>query len=342
MKYKSCIYVNHCLGFNDSRVVYCTLGNTAKNKQYPVLIDNYNGEPIDWEKLLDKIDADKQSHRNGVIIDSCKDCLMLEDKDWDEETEPRKFKYILFSNWYACNSACRYCWKDEKDFLIEDVDANSKINPNDTYDIIPIVRDLIDKNLLTDDATVDFAGGEPTMYYKFDEALKMFIDAKIKHIIINTNAIIYSDAITKAIAKGVAEVVVSIDAGTKEVHQKVKRVASFDRVLENFAKYCSAKQPKNSNSVCSKYIIVPHLNDSKEEIKKWLDFSKEMNATELIINADDRMFMHKPDLDDFKIVKDLCDYFINEAKKENVSYRIYGNAINIYTTLGLTPPDSLG
>ncbi|MDO5304463.1 MAG: radical SAM protein [bacterium] len=224
MKYKSCHYVNHCLSFNDSRIVYCTLGNTAKNKQYAVLKENYNGEPIDWEKLLDRIEADKQSHRDGVIIDSCKDCMMLSEKDWDEETEPRKFKYILFSNWYACNSACRYCWKDEKDFLIEDVDANSKINPNDTYDIIPIVRDLIDKNLLTDDATIDFAGGEPTMYYKFDEALKMFIDAKIKHIIIHTNAINYSKEIERAVREGIAELLISVDAGTKEVHQDVKRV----------------------------------------------------------------------------------------------------------------------
>ena len=341
MKYKSCSYVNHCLGFNDSRIVYCTLGNTAKNKQYPVLKENYNGEPIDWDKLLDKIESDKQSHRDGVIIDSCKDCIMLSEKDWDKECEPKKFKYILLSNWYACNSACRYCWKDNKNFLIKDIDANSKIDPNDTYDIVPILKDLIDKNLLADDVIIDIAGGEPTMYYKFNEALNLLIDADIKNIIINTNAIIYSDAITRAIEKGVAEVVVSIDAGSKKIHQKVKRVASFDRVLENFAKYCKAKQPQNSNSVCSKYIIVPHLNDSKEEIKKWIDFSKEMNATELIINADDRMYMNEPNLNDFQKVKELCDYFIEETKKTNMPYRIYGNAYNIYTTLGLTLPNSL-
>ena len=342
MKYKSCHCVNHCLDFNDSRIVYCTIGNTSKNKQYAVLKENYNGEPIDWDKLLDKIEADKQSHRDGIIIESCKDCMMLSEKNWDEEIEPKKFKYILFANWYDCNSACKYCWKDEKDFLIEDVDTNSKINPNDTYDIVPILKDLINKNLLSEDVVFDIAGGEPTMYYKFEEALNILIDADIKNIIINTNAIIYSEAITKAIAQGVAEVVVSIDAGTKDVHQKVKRVVSFDRVLENFAKYCKAKQPQNSNSVCSKYIIVPHLNDSKEEIKKWMTFSKKMNATKLIINADDRIYMTEPNIDDFKKIKELCDYFISEAKKANISYRIYGNAINIYSTLGITPPQSVG
>ena len=222
--------------------------------------------------------------------------------------------------------------------MIKNIDANSKIDPNDTYDIVPILKDLINKNLLSEDVVFDIAGGEPTMYYKFEEALNILIDADIKNIIINTNAIIYSEAITKAIAKGVAEVVVSIDAGTKDVHQKVKRVVSFERVLANFTKYCNAKQPQNSNSVCSKYIIVPHLNDSKEEIKKWMTFSKKMNATKLIINADDRIYMTEPNIDDFKKIKELCDYFISEAKKANMKYVLYSNACNAYITLGLEPP----
>ena len=341
MRYKSCYSFNRGLCFNDSRIVYCTLGNTAQNKEYPVLIENYNGEPIDWEKILDKIEKEKINRKNGMIADCCKDCLMIEEQDWDADNEIRKFKYILFANWSACNSACRYCWKDEKDFLIEDVDTK-KINPNDTYDIIPIVRDLIDKNLLSEDATIDFAGGEPTMYYKFDEALKMFIDAKIKHIIIHTNAINYSEEIERAIREGIAEIMVSVDAGTKEVHQDVKRVVSFDRVLENLAKYCKAKQPQNSNKVRSKFVIVPNRNDKKYEIYKWIYTAKEMNVSELVLNADDRMYMTEPNLDDFRKVKELCDYFIEEAKNADMRYLLYSNACNAYTTLGYELPEYCG
>ncbi len=337
MRYKSCYSFNRGLCFNDSRIVYCTLGNTAQNKEYPVLIENYNGEPIDWEKILDKIEKEKINRKNGMIADCCKDCLMIEEQDWDADNEIRKFKYILFANWSACNSACRYCWKDEKDFLIEDVDTK-KINPNDTYDIIPIVRDLIDKNLLSEDATIDFAGGEPTMYYKFDEALKMFIDAKIKHIIIHTNAINYSEEIERAIREGIADVVVSIDAGTKEVHEKIKRVVSFDRVMTNLDKYCKARQPQNSNSVRSKYIIVPKMNDSKDEIKKWIDYSREMNTAGLVLNADDRMFTPNPNMDDFRKVKELCDFFLEEVNKTSTEHWVYYNVINAYKALGLPPP----
>ncbi len=341
MRYKSCQFVNHYLGFNDSRIVYCTLGNTAKNKQYAVLKENYNGEPIDWDELLDKIESDKQSHKNGKIIDSCKDCMMLREEDWDTICEPRKFKYVLFSNWYACNSACSYCWKDGEDFLIEDVDSK-KIDPNDTYDIIPIVKDLIEKKLLAEDALVDFAGGEPTMYYKFYEALNMLIDANVKHFIINTNAINYSEGIERAVKEGVADLMISVDAGTKEIHQKVKRVVSFDRVLKNLARYCNALQPHNTNKVRSKYIIIPHVNDIEDEIIKWIYTAKEMHVSELVLNADDRMYMTEPNIDDFKRVKELCDFFIKEVKKADMRYLFYSNACNAYTTLGLPLPQYKG
>lgn len=339
MEYWSCHYINHCLGFNDSRIVYCTLGNQSKGKQYAVLKENYNGEPIDWEALLTQIEADKESNRQGNLIDSCKDCMMLRYRDWDSEVPKGKFKYVLFSNWYACNSACRYCWKDGKDFLIRNVEKNSQINENDTYDIIPIVEDLINKNLLTEDATIDFAGGEPTMYYHFNEALKLFIDANIHKIIIHTNAIIYSEQIERAIREGIAEVLISVDAGTKTVHQKVKRVVSFDRVYENLEKYCRAKLPENTNKVRSKYVIVPGYNDSEKEILKWVKKSKEIGVSELVLNADDCMYMEEvPNLENFKRVKELTDYFIKTVNELDCRYHLYSNAINAYTTLGIDIP----
>lgn len=343
MEYLSCHYVNHCLGFNDSRIVYCTLGNQSRGKQYAVLKENYNGEPIDWEKLLDKIEADKESNRQGNLIESCKDCMMLRVRDWDSEVPPRKFKYVLFSNWYACNSACRYCWKDGKDFLIRDVEKNSVINEHDTYDIIPIVKDLISKDLLTEDATIDFAGGEPTMYYKFNEALKLFVDAGVHKIIIHTNAIIFSPEIERAVSEGIAELLISVDAGTKKVHEKVKRVVSYNKVWENLERYCKAKKPENTNKVRSKFVIVPGYNDSENEILRWVKKSMAIGVSELVLNADDCMYMEeKPDEEKFWCVKNLTDYFIETVKKYDCRYHLYSNAINAYTTLGLDIPQFCG
>lgn len=343
MEYLSCHYVNHCLGFNDSRIVYCTLGNQSRGKQYAVLRENYNGEPIDWEKLLDKIEADKESNRQGNLIESCKDCMMLRVRDWDSEVPPRKFKYVLFSNWYACNSACRYCWKDGKDFLIRDVEKNSVINEHDTYDIIPIVKNLISKDLLTEDATIDFAGGEPTMYYKFNEALKLFVDAGVHKIIIHTNAIIFSPEIERAVSEGIAELLISVDAGTKKVHEKVKRVVSYNKVWENLERYCKAKKPENTNKVRSKFVIVPGYNDSENEILRWVKKSMAIGVSELVLNADDCMYMEeKPDEEKFWRVKNLTDYFIETVKKYDCRYHLYSNAINAYTTLGLDIPQFCG
>jgi wyosine [tRNA(Phe)-imidazoG37] synthetase (radical SAM superfamily) len=337
MKYLSCRYIN-ALCFNDTRIVHCTVGNSSKNKQYAVLQENYNGEPIDWKWLVDSIDAEKESFRNGKVIESCEGCLELRNIDWDFVNQQRKFDYILFSNWYNCNSACIYCYDNQDDFVIEDIDKNSEIKSNDTYDIIPIVKDLIEKDLLSPNVAIEFAGGEPTIYYKFDEALKILVDAGVKNIIINTNAIRYSKEIENAISKGVADVVVSVDAGTKEVHRKIKRVASYDKVIENLTNYCKAKKPENKNRVWSKFIIVDGVNDKEEEIQKWIMKAKEMNITKLYFNADDRLYRQQTTKEVFGRVKELVDYFIDFAQKEEMHYMLCSNVLYPYTLLGFEPP----
>ena len=80
----------------------------------------------------------------------------------------------------------------------------------------------------------------------------------------------------------------------------------------------------------------------KDEIYKWIQTAKEMNVSELVLNADDRMYMTEPNLDDFRKVKELCDYFIEEAKKADMRYLLYSNACNAYTTLGLELPEFYG
>lgn len=340
MKYYSCKFINNSLCFNDSRIVYCTVGNFNNRKKFALLKNNYNGEQIDWDKLLDKIEADKESHRNGKIIESCKNCLMLANRDWDCEKlkSERKFKHVLFSNWNMCNSACIYCKSDGQDYLIKNIKANSKIIENDTYNIIPIIKDLINKNLLTEDAVIDFAGGEPTMYYKFNEALQLLIDADIK-ILINTNAIIYSKEIEMAVKKGLADVVISLDAGTRKIHEKVKRVASYKAVINNLKKYCGALSKENKNKVITKFIIVPGVNDSKKEIFEWIKLSKNIGIFHIYFNADDRLFKNSEcNLEHMQTVKELTDYFIKTANLFNLKYDTFSNANNAYTKLGLDLP----
>jgi wyosine [tRNA(Phe)-imidazoG37] synthetase (radical SAM superfamily) len=302
------------------------------------LQENYNGEPIDWDELLDKIEEEKENARNGKVIECCQGCLELQSKEWDLINQPRKFDYILFSNWYRCNSFCIYCVDLPDELLIEDVTQSSYFNPNDTYDIVPIVKDLVEKDLLSSNATIEFAGGEPTIYYKFDEALKILVDAGVKNIIINTNAIRYSKEIENAISKGVADVVVSVDAGTKEVHRKIKRVASYDKVIENLTNYCKAKKPENKNRVWSKFIIVDGVNDKEEEIQKWIMKAKEMNITKLYFNADDRLYRQQTTKEVFGRVKELVDYFIDFAQKEEMHYMLCSNVLYPYTLLGFEPP----
>ncbi len=343
MKYVSCQYINHGLCFQDSRIVYCTVGNQSMEKNYSVLKENYNGEKIDWDSLFLRINNDKKNLKRGIIPKSCMGCYMLQERDWDNEVKSKKFKYLLLSNWSACNSACRYCWRDGQDFLIDDIDNNSIINENDTYNIVPIIEDLIDKNYLDKEVQVDIAGGEPTMYYKFNEALYLLVNAGVKHITIFSNAIIYSEQIEYAIQKGAADILVSIDAGTAEMHKKLKRIVAFDRIWNNVDKYCSVLNPENKNKVKVKYIIVIGYNDSREEIYKWILRSIKANVSELILQADDCIYMKKnPKKESLEKVIELTEYFLEVVKFFNYRYILYSNVLNAYTMLNHSIPQYYG
>lgn len=339
MKYLSSHCFNGCIVFTDSRIVYSSLGIHCKNSQNSVLKSDYDGEPIDWSQLIKRIESDKEKIRQGQIINLCSGCSMVSYEDWDKKTEPGKFNKVIFASWGKCNSKCRYCKVRGRNFLIKNIKKASKTIKDDTYDIIPIIKDLLEKNLLTNNAVIDFAGGEPTLYCKFNEAIKLLVNDGRYKILVNTNAILYSEPLEKAVRNGIADVTVSIDAGTKHTHEKIKRVMSYDIVLQNLEKYCKVLSDDNINKVNSKYILVRNYNDNTSEIEKWIENSVRIGVSQLIINVDDYIFKYGiPDLKTLQRFKKCIDYFINTLNKINYSYEIYPNALNIYRLLGYTPP----
>ena len=99
-----------------------------------------------------------------------------------------------------------------------------------------------------------------------------------------SSGIKYSPIIAKGISTGQVTVVVSIDSGSKETYKKIKQINAYDKVTNNLKKY--AKAQKFSFNVISKYIIIPEINDTKEEIDKWMKFNKENNIQIITIDIE--------------------------------------------------------
>ena len=238
MKSKICNNLNTSICFNCKSIgiTYCTLTNATNGSGWPKISDDvFDGKRIDWDKFFKRREEEILSIKNDTQRFECKNCQQISEEDF---TDDKKIHYILLSPWQICQSNCIYC--------LGHVDPRPENSPNyqqfyedneEPYDMLAIIRDMVENKVLADDVEIDFAGGEPTLYPKFNEIIDYFIEHNYKNIIIHTNNIVYSKAIEKGIRENAVSLMISIDAGTKKCHEKVKRVKSFDKVWHNFHKY---------------------------------------------------------------------------------------------------------
>jgi len=337
MEYLYCEKMNNQLCFNKDYIYACTVGNNTKQNTNLIIREKYNGEILDLEKFFDEREQIKENAKNGNILESCQGCHYLKLEDWDKVENRRQIDYILISNYQKCNSRCIYC--------ISRIDYNPKeINIPETYNIIPVIKDMLAKGYITQDTKFDFAGGESTLYPYFEELLSMLINFGIKNIIIHTNAIIYSKAIERGIQKGIVSICVSPDSATKKTHEKVKGVKTYDTVWKNVKKYNATKEKFSKNTVSLKYIIVENVNDNETEIDLWLKKVKSVNVKNIRFNADNNIYIKYQNKSEFnhhylaKIVV-LTEYCAERAKFYNLNFTPDYNIHAAYKMLNIKLPD---
>lgn len=310
-KYKSCHGIEYSLVFNGVNLLtYCSLTRSQEEGGgEPIFKHNYCGEIVDWNELFEDRKKKRAIIKEKGELPECKNCIFLEEKEWDGA---EKFANVLITNYIACNSKCIYCPMPDP-------------TKNKLYNIVPVLKDMIKKDVIKKDAVIDFAGGEPTIYRWFDEALKILIKNDFTRISVNTNAIKFSRAIHEGIKKGKVSMVVSLDAGTKEMHEKVKGVKSYDKVWKNLDKYSAVyNKEKFSNILKTKFIIVPGLNDTEEEIDLWLQRTAKTKIKNVSLSLDFHWIFDKTeDIDGMKNIINLTTFFINKTKEYGFNYDLY-------------------
>ena len=131
----------------------------------------------------------------------------------------------------------------------------------------------------------------------------------------------------KGLKKGVVRILVSIDAGSKDVHKKVKQVNSYDSVWKTLKEYAK-NQPKDADYVKAKYIIVPGLNDSEEELALWIDKCKEINIKSVVLNLDFNWLNNNVDGDLIHIYN-LMKFAQNKTKELGMRCELYGQIFQV-------------
>ena len=194
-----------------------------------------------------------------------------------------------------------------------------------TYDFLPILKDMIDKNLLMRGGSVSFGGGEVCLLKEFEECLQIFLDYDY-FIRIHTGCIDYSPTIENGLKMGKVDLIVSVDSGTEEMHARIKEVKTYDRVWDNLTNY--AKVQQNSELVKVKYIVIPGVNDTKEEINAWLEKCKACNIGYVIQEIESQWFYSRRE-NVPKYIYDLFDYTKAKAAEMGLKYGEYERAAHM-------------
>lgn len=303
-KYVSCDLIEHGLDFfTDSINFCCRIPPTEKG--YKKILEHYNGGLIDWKKFF----AIKRKYRNqmkkGQIIPECKNCIYLQEKEWDNDDY---ISFINFNNWTICNEHCVYCWLNDAD------------RPHQKqYNVFPAVKDMAERGFLRKGGHITIAGGEPSVAPEFDDLIQLFLDNDLSSIRVLTNATKYSDVVKRGIELGKVNIVVSVDSGTRETFIKVKRFDFYDKVWENVKKY-AAVQPY-SDRVKTKFILIPNVNDSKDEIDAWIRKSIESGVKHLAFDVE--MMWYNENKDNIpQYILDLVNYAINSIKENGLDIEL--------------------
>ena len=311
MKYLSCKYMEHGMDFEHRRLDTCCF-TSHKGGGHVIYKKPYNGEAIDWDDFFAFKKTFRENHRNGRLTPNCEGCIFLEEKEWDEENY---IDYIQFNYWINCNSRCSYCFIMQHPEIFNDMSA---------YNSVPIIREMLEKKILRPGGEISFGGGEPTIHPEFDELIDLLTDNGFTAMRIHSSGIKYSPAIAKSISKGAMNVVISIDAGSKEIYEKIKRVPCYEKVLDTMKKYVEADVLKK-HAVISKYIILPDINDNYDEIENWIQSVVNVGVSALAIDIEDIWYTESREhVSPYYL--DLVNYVQRRAEELDLYFELYDRA----------------
>lgn len=330
MYFYSCNCIEHEVVLDDRNAVrHCSYHN--KNFGGRLLIyNNFNGKNFSKNDFFKEKNKIRKHVRNGKVPVECTNCIHLIKKNWDDEDY---INYILLTPWTACNSKCVYC-----------AIANDKSITDNTkkYDYYSVVKYMFDNDFFIDGTVFDFAGGEPTMYEKFDDILKLIQTLNDYKIVIHTNSFKHSNVVENLIPNGKCNVLTSIDAGNRELFYKIKKVDAFDDVCNTLLKYSNA-QKERKNAVKTKYIILPGINDKKEYIREWLYLNKDLNIISVVLNLDFIWLINNQELINKQVylpndennltlkIYELIEFTKSEANKLGLTVSLYGEIFTLKT-----------
>ena len=274
--YKSCNLLEHGICFYPKNVCSCCYAPYEQDELVPLICSAalYNGENIEKDYLFNKINKWREDAKNNKFIKSCNECYHLKSAAWTDENY---IDQIYITHFEECNSNCIYC--------INNLDNGKR--KTSTYKIVPIIDNMIEQGIIKKGCEFHIGGGEFSIYPECGEIInKYIISGFSKFIAIATNGIVFSQEIFNAMDLGKACIIISLDCGSAKLYKKIKRVDCFNDVKSSLKLYTQTENSRKNTFL--KYIVLPKINDSKWEFKKFLGVAKKFGIKGIKIDIDGR------------------------------------------------------
>lgn len=206
--YPSCEWLEGGLAFNRRSLNACLIVHHGRG--LPKLCD-YNGGEVPWDEVL--------AARQRIILENqqgghpaCAGCPNLVERQWPEREYP--VQLVGIAQFAHCNIYCSYCFLQTQD----PASYKDGLTP---YRVAPAIDQLLSQGLMSPRATVDWGGGEPTIYREFDELLTRVAEMG-GTTWLHTNGTRFPAPLARGIPSGKVGVICSVDAGLPETYLRMK------------------------------------------------------------------------------------------------------------------------
>lgn len=313
--YYSCPWIEHGLVFFEYKLAHCChCGHEGFSQQ--LIRNNFNGGEINWDRVFEVKNMYRNFHKQGKIHSGCISCPYLKEDKWDNSNY---IDNVYISHWTHCNSKCIYCFATQHP---------EEFQTEERYKVLPLLKDMYEKNILKAGGIISFGGGEPTLLDEFEDIMTFLLDNYFYGIRVHSSGIKYSPALARAIEEIRGYVVVSVDSGSKETYKKIKQTDLYDTVVDNIRKYALNTTFLGRFLVGAKYIIIPGINDNIEEIEKWLLANRNAGLYTTVLDIEENWYLqNKNNIP--KHVIDLIKYVQKRSKQLNTNFEIYERAKNL-------------
>ncbi len=313
--YYSCPWIEHGLVFFQYKLTMCCYCG-HEGGGHTLIRNNFIGQKIDWDRVFKIKDMFRRFHKKGKINKSCVGCPFLKEDKWDNE---RYINNLYISHWTNCNSKCIYCYATQhhEDFKVDKL-----------YNVMPFIKEMYEKGVLKAGGMISFGGGEPTLLSEFEDIVNYLLDNYFWGIRVHTSGIKYSPALARAINEIRGYVVVSVDSGSPETYKKIKQVDCYDKVRETIRKYALQTTFLGRYLVSAKYIIIPGINDTIEEIEKWMSANYEAGLYTTVLDIEENWYLANKDNIPPHIFE-LIKYAEKRAKQLNTNFELYERLQNM-------------